>query len=142
MPAPRQLEDPAGRRSVPVPFFTLVAAVMIKLRAKIQIYRDDEIAFGPGKADLLDAIESAGSIAAAAREFGMSYRRAWLLVDVMNHCFRSALVETDRGGSGRGGARLTRRGKSVLSRYRTMQAAVDKVANAHFRKFSTEMSRS
>ena len=56
------------------------------LKIKLQLYCGDEIAMGPGKADLLEAIERAGSISAASRAMGMSYRRTWLLVDAMNRC--------------------------------------------------------
>ena len=80
------------------------------------------IAIGPGKADLLDAIAASGSISAAAKRMGMSYRRAWLLVDTMNGCFRGPLVASTRGGTGGGGARLTPLGAEVLARYRNMEA--------------------
>jgi molybdate transport system regulatory protein len=79
-------------------------------------------AIGPGKADLLDAIDEAGSISGAAKRMGMSYRRAWLLVDSMNSCFRAPLVASARGGRGGGGARLTPTGREVLARYRAMEA--------------------
>lgn len=88
---------------------------------KIRLYAGDEVALGPGKADLLEAIAQEGSISAAARSMGMSYRRAWLLVDAMNRCFRSPLVETGAGGRGGGGAALTEQGAQVLARYRAME---------------------
>ena len=72
------------------------------LRIKIQIYCGDEIAMGPGKADLLDAIRQHGSISAAGRALGISYRRTWLLVDAMNRCWRDRLVDT-AAGRGRSG---------------------------------------
>jgi molybdate transport system regulatory protein len=80
------------------------------------------IAIGPGKADLLDGIRETGSIAAAGRAMRMSYRRAWSLVEELNRSFREPLVDTAKGGSGGGGASLTRRGEDVLRRYRAMQA--------------------
>jgi molybdate transport repressor ModE-like protein len=64
---------------------------------KLQIACGDALALGPGKADLLDAIKTHGSISAAGRALGMSYRRAWLLVDEMNRCFDPPVVETLRG---------------------------------------------
>jgi molybdate transport system regulatory protein len=70
----------------------------------------------------------------------MSYRRAWLLVDVMNRCFREPLVERGRGGSERGGASLTPLGRSTLKRYRALQAAVEKTAAGHLRKFSADLA--
>jgi molybdate transport system regulatory protein len=83
----------------------------------------DAIAVGPGKADLLEGIRDMGSIAAAGRRMGMSYKRAWLLVDTMNSCFSKPLVEAVKGGKLGGGARLTPLGEDVLARYRRMQAA-------------------
>jgi molybdate transport system regulatory protein len=93
------------------------------LKIKIQIYCGDEIAMGPGKADLLEAIIREGSISAAGRALGMSYRRTWLLVDTMNRCWDSALVETAAGGSHGGGARVTERGHAILGLYRALQEA-------------------
>jgi molybdate transport system regulatory protein len=89
---------------------------------KLRIWLDAEIALGPGKADLLTAIARTGSISAAAREMAMSYRRAWLLIDVMNHSFRKPLVEASKGGTGGGGARVTALGLDVLARYRAMES--------------------
>ncbi|MEZ5779997.1 MAG: winged helix-turn-helix domain-containing protein [Paracoccaceae bacterium] len=76
---------------------------------------------GPGKADLLEGIAETGSISAAGRRMGMSYKRAWGLVEVMNAMFREPLVSASRGGAGHGGAELTGTGKEVLGLYRRMQ---------------------
>ncbi len=92
---------------------------------------DEEIAFGPGKADLLDAIDSSGSISAAARQMNMSYRRAWLLVDTMNRCFREPLVTSMAGGNQGGGAVLTEAGREVLRNYRTLVSDLERVSNTH-----------
>jgi molybdate transport system regulatory protein len=91
-------------------------------RPQIRIMFRKAIAMGPGKADLLQAIEHTGSISAAARSLGMSYRRAWLLVDTMNQCFKTPVVETLTGGQRGGGARVTEFGQDVLNRYRAMDA--------------------
>jgi molybdate transport system regulatory protein len=91
------------------------------LKIKIQLYCGEEIAMGPGKADLLDAIEREGSISGAARVLGMSYRRAWLLVDVMNRCWQEPLVTTTPGMAS-GGARVSTYGQTVLQQYRALQA--------------------
>ena len=93
-----------------------------ELKLKLQVTCGEEIAMGPGKADLLEAIAREGSISAAARAMGMSYRRAWLLVDTMNRCWREPLVETGPGSPGRAGAHLTEVGASALSAYRALQA--------------------
>ena len=83
---------------------------------------------GPGKADLLEALAREGSISAAARALGMSYRRAWVLVDQMNRCFTHPLVETQAGGGRRAGARLTAEGEAALRAYRELSAQVEQVA--------------
>lgn len=92
------------------------------LKIKLQIYCGSEIAMGPGKADLLEAIEREGSISAAGRALGMSYRRTWLLVDTMNRCWDLPLVETLQGGKQGGGARVTELGRSILGHYRMLQS--------------------
>ncbi len=91
------------------------------LKLKAQILCGDAIAFGPGKADLLEAIGAHGSISAAGRALGMSYRRTWLLVDEMNRCWAERLVATD----GRRGAGLTDYGRTILSAYRALEAAIN-----------------
>ena len=76
---------------------------------------------GPGKVRLLELIASHGSISAAAREMGMSYRRAWLLVEESNRLFAVPLVESIAGGSGGGGARLTATGHQAIAAYREIE---------------------
>lgn len=110
------------------------------LKIKLQLLCGDEIAMGPGKADLLEAIDACGSISAGARSLGMSYRRAWLLVDAMNRCWREPLVETAPGGSARGGARVTSLGHTVLRRYRALQeAAAELRTGEDWRKLQDEL---
>ena len=91
------------------------------LKLKAQLLCGDDIAMGPGKADLLEAIAAGGSISAAGRALGMSYRRTWLLVDEMNRCWRAPLVETAAGGTRGGGARVTPLGAEVLGHYRELE---------------------
>jgi molybdate transport system regulatory protein len=76
---------------------------------------------GPGKIDLLEAIDREGSISAAGRALGMSYKRAWELVGTLNAMFREPLVESTRGGPGGGGAVLTQAGREVLELYRAFE---------------------
>lgn len=95
------------------------------LKLKAQLYCGDEIAMGPGKADLLEAIARTGSISGAGRDLGMSYRRAWLLVDTMNRCFAAPLVETHPGGGKGAGAKLTPAGEAALAAYRGLSAQVE-----------------
>ncbi len=77
---------------------------------------------GPGKADLLEQIAEHGSISAAGRAMGMSYKRAWQLVEVMNAMFAAPLVESNRGGAAGGGAVLTESGRRVLSLFRSLES--------------------
>src|SRR5690606_37441883 len=80
-----------------------------------------EFYMGPGRADLLEGIEKTGSIGAAGKAMGMSYKRAWSHVQALNVGFGAPLVTTSRGGSGQGGASLTDAGRAVLAHYRAMQ---------------------
>lgn len=88
---------------------------------------------GPGKIALLEHISKFGSITTAGKRMGMSYRRAWLLVDEINHIFREPLVETQMGGSGGGGARLTKLGRDVVGRYRAIEGAAATASAADLR---------
>ncbi|PTQ10288.1 ModE family transcriptional regulator [Sphingomonas oleivorans] len=94
------------------------------LKLKAQLFLGSEIAIGPGKAALLEAIAEHGSISAAGRVLGMSYRRTWLLVDVMNRCWAEPLVEAAAGGSKGGGAALTETGRRVLESYRAIEQRI------------------
>jgi molybdate transport system regulatory protein len=108
-----------------------------QLGARLRIVLERDIAIGPGKADILEGIKETGSIAAAGRRMGMSYKRAWLLVETMNACFKTPLVETTRGGRGRGGARLTRAGEQVLACYRRMEALTEKAISQEMRRLKS-----
>ena len=94
---------------------------------------------GPGKIALMELISKHGSITAAGKEMGMSYRRAWLLVDEINHIFREPLVETQMGGSGGGGARLTRLGRDVVGRYRAIEGAAAIASAADLRALKASL---
>ena len=107
-----------------------MAKVGPKIQFRLRIVLGDDIAVGPGKVDLLEAIGATGSITAAAKALGMSYRRAWLLVDTMNRCFATPVVMAGAGGASGGGARLTATGAEVVRRYRRMEAGAAK-AGAH-----------
>lgn len=91
----------------------------------------DERALGPGKVRLLELIRETGSISAAGRAMKMSYRRAWMLVDELNHMFREPLVEAQPGGAHGGGARLTGAGSDVARCYREIESSVESTASAH-----------
>ncbi len=104
-----------------------------RLAPRLRVFLKDEIALGPGKAELLGHIAKTGSLTAAARRMEMSYMKAWRLVQVMNRCFRQPLIAAsdgaeplivlDRGGAKGGGARLTACGAEALALYRAMEEA-------------------
>ena len=98
--------------------------------AHLRVKFSDDFYVGPGRADLLDGIAATGSISAAGKQMGMSYKRAWSLVQALNEGFGAPLVEASRGGAGQGGASLTADGVFVLERYRAMQAATRKAIAA------------
>ena len=89
----------------------------------LRVALTDTMHLGPGKADLLEGIDATGSIAAAGRGMGMSYKRAWLLLETMNEVFAEPVVAATKGGRAGGGARLTDMGRAVLAAYRRMEAA-------------------
>ena len=89
---------------------------------RIRIHCGELYAMGPGKADLLEAVEACRSIAGAGRALGYSYSKTRRLIDEMNFCFRSPVVETMKGGSERGGARVTETGRRALTVFRAMEA--------------------
>lgn len=91
-------------------------------RLRIRIVFGDAGMIGPGKAELLERIDRTGSIAAAGREMGMSYKRAWQLIGTLNAMFSAPVVDRTRGGPGGGGAVLTEAGREVLGLYRAFEA--------------------
>jgi molybdate transport system regulatory protein len=110
-------------------------AVTIRIRIAV----GGNIAIGQGKADLLEAISRTGSISAAARELAMSYRKAWLLVDEMNQCFRSPVVLAAKGGLRGGGAQVTTLGLEALARFRQIQAKASAAIEADVRQLRKKL---
>jgi molybdate transport system regulatory protein len=94
---------------------------------------------GPGKIRLMELISKHGSISAAGKEMGMSYRRAWMLVDEINQIFKQPLVDKQMGGSGGGGARLTMLGRDVVSRYRAIEGAAATATAADLRALKASL---
>jgi molybdate transport system regulatory protein len=90
-------------------------------RLMLRLYFSPDAWLGPGKVQLLEAIRDRGSISAAARTMGMSYRRAWLLIEHVNGMFREPAVHTTLGGTGGGAATLTAFGDALVTRYRRME---------------------
>lgn len=92
-------------------------------------------AMGPGKAELVERIAATGSISAAAREMGMSYRRAWQLVEALNACFREPVVVTAIGGARGGGARVTAYGRRLVRAFRALERKAARAIAADLASF-------
>ncbi len=122
--APRPLPD--GRMAGAVP------------RLRILLGPDHRL--GPGKFDLIEAIGETGSISAAGRRLGMSYRRAWLLVDQVNRMFRQPVVLAAAGGAQGGGARLTPFGQDLLAAYRRIEARTRDAIAEELGPFEAELA--
>jgi molybdate transport system regulatory protein len=95
---------------------------MDAVRLTVRVDFGSDRALGPGKIRLLEAIRNTGSISQAGRSLDMSYRRAWLLVDDMNRCFREPVVTTQPGGAHGGGAALTPFGLELIEKYRSIES--------------------
>jgi molybdate transport system regulatory protein len=93
-------------------------------RVSVRLGFNGDQALGPGKIRLLELISETGSISAAGRAMAMSYRRAWMLVDELNHMFLKPLVEARPGGANGGGTSLTETGTDVVRRYRAIESTV------------------
>ncbi len=106
-------------------------------RLSIRIDFEGAEAFGPGKARLLELIEEQGSIRGAAAAMNMSYRHAWLLLQAVEDTFGAAVINTATGGAKGGGAKLTELGKTVVARYRAIEAQAANAAAGEL----TELSR-
>src|SRR5258707_7603012 len=96
---------------------TGVLAIQPRLRIRV----GEDIALGPGKAELLELVQRTGSITEAAKQMGMSYMRAWKLIQTMNQCFKGELVLTNRGGKRGGGATGTEFGSKALQLYQQIE---------------------
>jgi len=95
---------------------------MSDIRLTVRVDFGSERALGPGKIRLLEAVGRTGSISQAGRLLDMSYRRAWLLIDDLNQCFREPVVTTQSGGAQGGGAALTPFGQELIETYRAIEA--------------------
>jgi molybdate transport system regulatory protein len=106
------------------------AGMKPKVQFRLRIYRDESIAIGPGKIALLEAIAETGSISAAGRQIGMSYRRAWTLIDEMNRSLSAPAVNTATGGAHGGGTALTAVGRKLIKHYRAIESTARVAAAA------------
>ena len=108
----------------------------------LRILAERQPAMGPGKARLVAAIDTTGSISAAARSMGMSYRRAWQLVDALNESFSQPAVLTGTGGRRGGGAVVTALGKRLVVLYRAMENKASSAIAGDLRRFSLHLRKS
>ena len=98
-------------------------------------------AIGPGKAELVERIARTGSISAAARDMGMSYRRAWQLVEALNAAFKEPVVATAIGGTRGGGASVTAFGERLVARFRAMERKASAAIAGDLRHFDARMRK-
>ncbi len=112
------------------------------LRLRLRLKAGKKLVLGPGRLELLDGIRDTGSISAAARGMGMSYRRAWTLIDDLNQCFAAPLVESVTGGQRGGGARLTPLGEEVAALFRRTVAAAENAIEAEIAALEALLSES
>ena len=103
------------------------------LKPRFRVVCGKNIAIGPGKMELLAALVETGSLNEAARRLGMSYMRAWTLVNTMNECFCKPVIVAERGGKGGGGMKVTETGRRVLALYQKIEATALKSTAASWR---------
>jgi molybdate transport system regulatory protein len=114
---------------------------MDNVRLTVRVDFGSDSALGPGKIRLLEAIAKTGSISKAGRSLAMSYRRAWLLVDDMNRCFRAPVVTTKPGGTQGGGAALTPFGRKLIEKYRSIESQATAAAKPQLRALEISLRR-
>lgn len=101
---------------------------------RIRVTAGDVIAIGPGKIALLEAISETGSITAAAKSLDMSYRRAWMLLDELNHALRKPAVDSAKGGQHGGGSELTDVGRQLIDTYRRIEETASQACAADIKR--------
>ena len=114
---------------------------MSNVRLTVRVDFGADRALGPGKIRLLEAIGKTGSISRAGRALGMSYRRAWLLVDDMNRCFRAPVATMQPGGAKGGGAALTPFGLELIEKYRAIEARATAAAEPDLQTLQNSLRR-
>jgi molybdate transport system regulatory protein len=112
---------------------------MAGTRLTVRVDFGADRALGPGKVRLLEAVKNCGSISQAGRSLDMSYRRAWLLIDDMNRCFREPVVAAQPGGAQGGGAALTAFGEELIAKYRAIEAQATAAAKQQLRDLETSL---
>lgn len=129
-------------RPADVSFRCIGAGIVSDTRLTLRVDFGPGRSIGPGKIRLLEAVENTGSISQAGRTLGMSYRRAWLLIDDMNQCFRHPVVSARPGGSQGGGAVLTQFGAKLVRDYRAIETAAEVAAKKRLRGLEAALRKS
>jgi molybdate transport system regulatory protein len=112
-----------------------------KLSLRVDLYPPDAGRIGPGKIALLEAVREQRSISGAARQLGMSYRRAWLLLDALHQSFGTPVVTTATGGKRGGGAELSAAGEAIVRHYRELERAAHTAAAPHLKSLQQLVER-
>ena len=118
-----------------------VARAKPSVRFRLRISAGEDIAIGPGKIALLEAIAETGSITAAAKQIGMSYRRAWALLDELNGALKRPAVDSIKGGPRGGGSALTAVGVQLIERYRQVERTAREACAADIRALVNMLAR-
>lgn len=109
---------------------------MTRITARVRIYFGTALAIGPGRIELLEGVQRTGSLSQAARDMGMSYRRAWLLMQSLNASLSSPASLAVRGGRRGGGATVTATGRALIQTYRRTEARVARDIKERFARFA------
>ncbi|OZI21323.1 ModE family transcriptional regulator [Bordetella genomosp. 9] len=118
-----------------------VSAGRADARFRLRIRKGELLAIGPGKVALLEAIAEHGSISAAARSLGMSYRRAWLLIDELNRALAEPATESGPGGASGGGSTLTSVGARIIALYRGIETRAQDACKDQIRELTSLLSQ-
>jgi molybdate transport system regulatory protein len=110
------------------------------VRFRIDLSKHSSI--GPGKISLLEAIRAAGSLSQGARDIGMSYRRAWLLIESLNRSFRKPVTVASKGGKEGGGMLVTEFGDALIRKYRELERDFALLAERRLHRISAAVVRS
>ncbi len=128
-------------QTVPPPAGPGAARPRAQARFRLRITVGEAIAIGPGKVALLEAIADTGSITAGAKQLGMSYRRAWLLVDELNRALRQPALDSAKGGLQGGGSQLTDAGRQLITLYRQVEATAASACAAELKALVSLLRR-
>lgn len=109
---------------------------MTRITVRVRIYFDATLAIGPGRIELLEGAQRTGTLSQAARDMGMSYRRAWLLMHSLNESLGSPASLATRGGRRGGGVTVTPAGRALIRAYRRTEAKVARNIRAEFARFA------